>query len=85
MFSLDSIDLKAFPKHIVVKAREVLTKLKAGASWGSLRGKLLQHDRSVVSIPVTREYRLICRFDSSALTPIRLESHEDYNVTKPGA
>ena len=84
-FSQDIIELRNFPKHVIMKARNVLTKVKAGNSWGSLGGKILQHDRTVVSIPVTREYRLICRFESSTLTPVRLESHEDYNVTKPGA
>jgi len=83
-FSQDPIDLRAFPKHIAIKTREVLAKLMIGDSWGSLGGKLLQYDRAVVSIPVTRDYRLICLFVSSTLTPLRLESHEDYNVKKPG-
>jgi hypothetical protein len=84
-FESDPIDLRGFPKRIVLKAREVLARLAAGETWGALGGKLLRHDRTVVSIPVTREYRLLCRFAASTITPTRLESHEDYNGTKPGA
>ncbi len=83
-FESDPINLRGFPKRIVLKARQVLARLAGGETWGALGGKLLRYDRTLISIPVTRDYRLLCRYTAATITPLRLESHEDYNVTKPG-
>ncbi|MEQ8818755.1 MAG: hypothetical protein RLY93_00800 [Sumerlaeia bacterium] len=81
----DAVDLSKLPKPVVLKAREILGQLEGGVLWGSLGGKKLNHDRSVVSIPITRDYRLLCRLDGEGLRPLKALSHEEYNVAKPGA
>ena len=83
-FSKDTIDLRPFPKNVVLKARQILTALANQQDYRHFHGKRLRHDRFVISTPVTRHYRLICRDHGSFLSPEAVVSHEDYNVCKPG-
>lgn len=83
-FEEDPIDLSALPKNVVIKARKIMTGIAEENDYRAFRGKRLRHDRSIVSIPVTRNYRLICRDRGSLLVPEVVISHEDYNVCKPG-
>ena len=82
-FAADPIDLQGLPKEIVAKARQILQGLAAGRDYREFSGKRLQHDRSEISIPVTRSYRLLCRASGSSLTPTRIMTHEEYNSRKP--
>jgi hypothetical protein len=84
-FAEDPIDLRALPKNVVLKTREILEGLANQRDYRSFHGKRLRHDRFVISIPVTRNYRLICRDRGNFLTPEAVISHEDYNVCKPGS
>lgn len=83
-FDSDPIDLRSLPKKVVIKAREIIKRLSDSQDYRVFHGKRLRHDRSVVSIPVTRHYRLLCRDLGSLLIPEAVVSHEDYNVCKPG-
>ncbi len=91
-FADDLIDLQGLPKNVVLKARRILTGLENRCDYRQFRGKRLRHDRFIISIPVTRDYRLICRDTRSGggrdrdqgITPEAVVSHEDYNVCKPG-
>jgi hypothetical protein len=83
-FDGDPIDLRALPKNVVVKAREIMQGLANQKSYRDFHGKRLRHDRFVISIPVTRNYRLLCRDCGNFLAPEAVVSHEDYNVCKPG-
>ncbi|MBF2056847.1 MAG: hypothetical protein IGQ45_06415 [Cyanobacterium sp. T60_A2020_053] len=83
-FYYDSIDLTSLPKNVVLKARDIINKLQNQTSYTCFRGKRLRHDRFIISIPVTRNYRLICRDHGSMVVPEAVVSHEDYNVCKPG-
>ena len=83
-FELDPIDLRPLPKNVVVKARKIIRDLQTKKSYRDFHGKRLRHDRSTISIPVTRRYRLLCRDRGSFLVPEAVVSHEDYNVRKPG-
>jgi hypothetical protein len=83
-FDGDPIDLRTLPKNVVVKAREIIEALADRKNYRDFHGKRLRHDRSIVSIPVTRNYRLICRDYGNFLAPEAVVSHEDYNVCKPG-
>lgn len=83
-FVQDSISLKHLPAHVVVKARKIITSLQNQPDYRAFHGKRLRHDRFIISIPVTRNYRLICRDCGSVLVPEAVLSHEDYNVCKPG-
>lgn len=83
-FTHDPIDLRNLPKNVVVKARRIIARLENHHNYHDFRGKRLRHDRFIVSIPVTRNYRLICRDHGNLLVPECVISHEDYNVCKPG-
>jgi hypothetical protein len=83
-FDGDLIDLRGLPKNVVLKARCILSGLQNRRDYREFRGKRLRHDRFIISIPVTRDYRLICRDSNSGITPEAVISHEDYNVCKPG-
>ncbi len=83
-FEEDPIDLRTLPKNVVIKARKIIQGLASQQDYREFHGKRLRHDRFVVSIPVTRHYRLLCRDRGSLLIPEAVISHEDYNVCKPG-
>ena len=83
-FSQDPIDLRSLPKNVVLKARQILQGLENHQDYRDFHGKRLRHDREVISIPVTRNYRLICRDAGNLLMPEAVISHEDYNICKPG-
>jgi hypothetical protein len=84
-FDQDPIDLRALPKNVVIKARTIIRGLQNQRSYRDFRGKRLRHDRLVISIPVTRNYRLLCRDHGTFVNPEEIVSHEDYNVCKPGS
>lgn len=83
-FEQDIIDLKGLPDYVVVKARAILAGLNDQKSYRDFGGKRLRHNRFIISIPVTRNYRMICQDSGSLLVPQKVISHEDYNVCKPG-
>lgn len=83
-FADDPIDLRSLPKNVVLKAREIIQGLENQKSYLDFHGKRLRHDRFIISIPVTRNYRLLCRDHGSFVVPEAVISHEDYNVCKPG-
>lgn len=83
-FAKDPINLKNLPTHVVIKARTIIAGLESQRDYREFGGKRLRHNRMVVSIPVTRNYRMICRDCGSLLVPQAVLSHEDYNVDKPG-
>ena len=84
-FSRDLIDLKGLPDYVVVKARAIIAGLTDHKSYREYGGKRLRHNRFIVSIPVTRNYRMICEDCGSFVVPQKVMSHEDYNVCKPGS
>ncbi|BBA79085.1 hypothetical protein RGRSB_0510 [cyanobacterium endosymbiont of Rhopalodia gibberula] len=83
-FDKDPIDLRTLPRNVVFKARKILKELANRKNYREFHGKRLRHDRFVISIPVTRHYRLICRDQGNLLVPEAVISHEEYNVCKPG-
>ncbi len=84
-FATDAIDLRNLPKNVVVKSRQIIQQLQIRSDYRQFHGKRLRHDRLVISIPVTRNYRLICRDCGQFLNPEAVISHEDYNIVKPGS
>ena len=69
---------------MVLKARGIIEGLQSQKNYRDFHGKRLRHDRFIISIPVTRNYRLLCRDQGSLVVPEAVISHEDYNVCKPG-
>lgn len=83
-FDRDPIDLRDLPDYVVVKARTIINGLVNNKNYREFGGKRLRHNRQVISIPVTRNYRMICHENGSTMIPQAVLSHEDYNVCKPG-
>lgn len=83
-FANDPINLRDLPTHVIVKARAIIQALENKKNYTEFGGKRLRHNRLIISIPLTRNYRMLCRDDGSILIPQEVLSHEDYNVRKPG-
>lgn len=84
-FNRDLIDLRNLPKNVVLKSRRIIQQLGEHTDYRQFHGKRLRHNRLVISIPVTRHYRLLCRDHGQYLAPEAVISHENYNVVKPGS
>ena len=84
-FEGDPIDLKSLPTHVVHKSRRIINALNEHQDYREFGGKRLRHNRHIISIPITRNYRMICRHDGKMTVPQAVLSHEDYNVKKPGS
>ena len=84
-FEADPLDLRGLPKRaLVLKTRDMIRRIAAGEQYTSFKGKRLHHDRSIISIPLNRDYRLIYRDTPEGLQLLELLTHEQYNVKKPG-
>jgi hypothetical protein len=83
-FAGDPIDLRFLPPHVVLKARNIIDALQHQRNYRDFGGKRLRHNRFIISIPLTRDYRMICRDCDAGLMPQAVLSHEEYNVRKPG-
>jgi hypothetical protein len=79
-FAQDPIDLTHLPKPIVLKTRKILAALEQGMAPSQLQGKRLSFDRTLLRIPVTYRYRLLCRWYSNQVIPLQVLSHEAYNA-----
>ncbi|MGL4881423.1 MAG: DUF7682 family zinc-binding protein [Waterburya sp.] len=84
-FSQDLINLRNLPKNVVLKSRRIIEQLAEAPDYRQFKGKRLRHNRFVISIPINRSYRLLCRDRGQFLSPEAVVSHEDYNVAKPGS
>jgi putative NADH-flavin reductase len=83
-FAQDVIDLRGLPDYVVVKARAIITTV-THKNYREFGGKRLRHNRFIISIPVTRNYRMLCEDCGNFLIPQKVISHEAYNVCKPGS
>lgn len=85
-FAQDPIDLTLLPtRSQVEKARTLLAAIRQGQPYTDFRGKRLHYDRTLISVPLSRDYRILFRDTGDGLLPLSCLSHETYNVKKPGA
>jgi hypothetical protein len=86
-FEKDPLDLRKIQadERLVRKAREIIQGIENGRPIADFQGKRMNHDRRVISIPVGRNYRLLCRDTARGPVVTELLSHEEYNARKPGA
>lgn len=84
-FDRDIINLRGLPDHVVTKARAIIAALGENKNYRDFGGKRLRHNRFIVSIPIGRNYRMLCEDCGTFLIPQKVLSHEDYNVCKPGS
>jgi hypothetical protein len=55
-------------------------RVNQGVSPGSLQGKRFNFDRTLLRIPVSYRYRLLCRWQAGRIIPLQVLSHEAYNA-----
>ena len=79
-FAHDPIDLTHLPKPIVIRARHILASLNQGVVPRSMQGKRFNFDRTLLRIPVSYRYRLLCRWQADRIVPLQVLSHESYNA-----
>lgn len=79
-FSQRGIAVGSTPGHVLAKARRVICELEQGVPYWQMRGKRLQRDRSVISIPVGRHYRLLAVDRDGQVSPRELLSHALYDT-----
>lgn len=79
-FTHDPIDLTHLPKPIVIKTRRILASLNQGMAPGQLQGKRFNFDRTLLRIPVSYRYRLLCRWQAGKIIPLQVLTHEAYNA-----
>ncbi len=75
------IPLDHLPKGVAENVLRVIEDLKSGKPYEDLKGKRLitMGQRDVISIPIQRRYRLICRDREGKIEPIEAITHEVYN------
>jgi len=76
----DTIGLYKLPKAIAHKAHEILNQVAHGTEYWKLGGKRLIGERSLIRIPVGYRYRLLCRKEEDRVVPLKVISHEAYNL-----
>ena len=79
-FAHDPLDLTHLPKSIVLKTRRILAALDQGTAPSQLQGKRFNFDRTLLRIPVSYRYRLLCRWESDRIVPLQVLTHEAYNA-----
>jgi hypothetical protein len=67
------------PRMILVKARSIITRLEAGTPYWKLRGKRLQSNRRVISIPVGPSWRILAQDTGGRVRAQQVLSHSSYN------
>lgn len=77
--------LDKVPAKVRRKAEAIMAKIDAGEPVNALGGKRLKHDRSVVSFPLGRRWRMLAKFEDGKLEPLEVMSHEQYSKgARPG-
>lgn len=59
-FVRDPIDLRALPRNVALRARQLLQGLASHRNYREFYGKRLLHNREVIGCSVTRNDRLLC-------------------------
>ena len=67
------------PIRVLKKARGIICRLDEGHPYWKLRGKRLNHNRDVISIPVGRRWRILARWQGGKAIPRQILSHERYS------
>jgi len=75
------LDLEQLPRDVVKKVMKVVEDLEKSGSYTDFKGKRLVHigQREVISIPIGRSYRLICKDTGGSLEYLEVITHETYN------
>jgi hypothetical protein len=84
-FKHDPVDLSILPtRRLVEKARQIIADIASGAPYVNFKGKRMNFDRNVISVPLNHDFRLLYQQTEAGLTLTSVMSHEEYNIKKPG-
>jgi len=84
-FEHDVVDLTPLPnRSLVLKARNIINAIGNGESHMKFKGKRLQCDRNIISVPLSWDYRIVFIADGVKLVPHKVLSHEAYDSKRPG-
>jgi hypothetical protein len=78
-FARRRISCDQLPEHVYRRAKEIIEKLEDGAHFQSVDGKRMDFDKSKVSIPIGRGYRMFAYLQGNKVTITHLTTHENYN------
>ncbi|PIR83885.1 hypothetical protein COU18_01880 [Candidatus Kaiserbacteria bacterium CG10_big_fil_rev_8_21_14_0_10_51_14] len=69
------------PKEIAEKTLQIIAELKDGKPYLDFKGKrmVVMGQRDVISIPIGKRYRLICRDLDGVFEYVEVITHETYN------
>jgi hypothetical protein len=67
------------PVAVLAKARSIIARLESGTPYWKLRGKRLQWNRRVISIPVGRSWRILAQDTGGRVQAQQVLSHSSYN------
>lgn len=73
-------DVEAFPPKVAKKALSIIQQIRQGCSYTGFYGKPLTVQPDLISVPVSRSYRLLFKKTEHGLGFHKLMSHEDYNA-----
>ena len=84
LFAQDLIDLRDLPREdLVLKARLIIQEVTKTKQYTKFKGKRLNHNRHIISVPLNHDYRLIFRDVDGEIIPEKVMNHEEYNTIKP--
>lgn len=78
-FDERNIQAERIPGNVLEKARKIVQKMERGVSYSTFRGKRLVTDRTCISIPVGRKWRMLARDSPEGVQVYAVLSHETYN------
>ena len=70
------------PQKVLQKAQQIIHRLDDGNPYWQMRGKRLNQDRNMISIPVGRRWRILAFWRNGEAVPRAILSHERYNGIK---
>jgi hypothetical protein len=81
MLSGSPVRLDHLPKEVAKKTLRVMVDLNEGKTYQDFKGKrmITMGLREIVSVPIGRKYRLICKAGNGPPEYIEVITHEEYN------
>ena len=80
----DPIDLSRLTPRRRERARLIMREIADGRPYTEFHGKRMKHDRSRISVPLGKHWRLVFEEVDGKPEPRACMSHSDYNGRKPG-
>jgi hypothetical protein len=80
---ITGVDLSGLPLNVSEKASDIINKIRGGVPYMQFKGKRMDSDRTLISIPVGYSHRMLCRDTDKGLCVLSVLSHEDYNKVYP--